>query len=358
MGRIVNLTDRDKDTVLNIVRQTYGEDTARQQDTLWQWRIEDNPWFAPDYTYRLGFESEGEVKGTIAIFPTKMKIGEQILSGICPHDLVVLPTVDRRNLTSGALMIAREVASRSTPVIYGNTDDRTYKLWGRVFGCEGIIGRYHCYYREIDFAPWLRRHGVPGWVAAICGVAYDVASALNRLVMAIRMPRDVEIRRIQQFDAEFDALWQSASAGYPNMLVRDHEFLQWRFKRVPERDYVAFGAYRAGKLVGYTVVRRMDEGGYISARIVDVFAHRQDIEAFRRLIGAAIAEGRRMKATRVSMIEMYQPEFRREMAWAMFMRGKWTVNISGRCRGCPSEAFYDASKWWITFADADLDLVA
>lgn len=358
MGRVVALTERDKDAVLGIVREVHGKEMARLYAVHWDWRIDGNPSFEPREVYRLGYEEDGEIKGTITVMPAKVKIGDQILPCLSPIDMVISTSIRQRSFAGGALMLSCEVARRDTPVIYGNTDDRNVKLWERVAGSEIVVGRYRCLYHHLKLAPWLVREGLPRWSSAVLGACFGALSALDRTILALRNHNDIKIRPLTEADSAFDTLWASVSKGFPNALVRDRAYIDWRFIQIPDRAYRLLGAFRGEALVGYLVLRRIEEGGLSTMRIVDIFGHRHDLAVFRTLIGAALDEARRIGADRLSMIEVHQPDLRRELALALFIPGRWTVNVTGRYLGNERELFFDAKRWWITFADGDLDLAA
>jgi hypothetical protein len=357
LPRVVALTDQDKEAVVDLVREVHGEDTARQYELLWDWSTKDNPAFAATDSYRIGYRVDGRVRGALSIIPGRMKVGKQVFPCLCPLDLVISPTVRRHGFPRAAVAIGRALEGRHAPVVFGNTDARNVPLWARIFNREPVIliGRYRCYYRELTLAPQLARRRITGGLAKLLGAAHRVLDASSRLLLALRCPRDIKIERQHGFGTGFDDLWRRASDSHPNCLVRDSAFLSWRFGRMPGRNHVVLGATRGGTLVGYAVLRPIEENGSLTIRVVDIFTHQGEAGVFRSLIRAVIAEARARGATRVAMLELFQPVLRRELALALFFVGRWTVSISGRCLGCPQDEFYDTRRWWITYADSDLD---
>lgn len=356
MARVITLTERDKGSVLDLIREAHGTDIADRHASFWDWRIEGNPWFVPQQDYRLGLESEGRVMGAINLIPARVKMGDNLYPALCPLDLVVSPAAKQRSVATGSLMISGAVARMQIPILYGGTLERAAKPWARAFGVDPVIGRYRTHHRVLAWGTMLRqRRGVPGWLAACAGLVPRAAGALASGLLALRSPRDVTIKPVEEFGPEFDTLWNWAASGYPNLLVRNSEFLNWRFRRFPGRSYTALGAYRGGKLVGYAVLRWIEDREVPAARIVDLFTHHDDVPVFRRLLRAALAEAQRRGAAMVSMLEVMQPEFRRELRLALFFRGRSHICMIGRSLAHAPAEFYDASRWWITLADCDLD---
>ena len=85
------------------------------------------------------------------------------------------------------------------------------------------------------------------------------------------------------FDERVDALWRSASDGFPVVAKRDFQAVRWRFDEGPQQPlFERYGLIRKGELLGYAVVRIANWRGYSVARMVDCFAH-------RNVLGALIA---------------------------------------------------------------------
>ena len=59
--------------------------------------------------------------------------------------------------------------------------------------------------------------------------------------------RGMEVRAVDRFGPDLDALGARAGAGYGNHFVRDGEYFNWRYLDSP-RDYRCFASYRTGEL--------------------------------------------------------------------------------------------------------------
>src|SRR5205085_31729 len=76
---------------------------------------------------------------------------------------------------------------------------------------------------------------------------------------------DVRVEPLERFPAEVDEIWRAAAPGYGNHVIRDAQFLNWRYADTP-RTYRRLGAYRDGRLravaiVGHTVKQGVSSGG-------------------------------------------------------------------------------------------------
>jgi hypothetical protein len=102
------------------------------------------------------------------------------------------------------------------------------------------------------------------------------------------VPRSTTIAEVERFDPTIDDLWQRAADDYPAICPRNSRFLNWRFVECPQLNYRIFQAYRAGALVGYSVLRRTTSKELRQGIIVDLFAIRRELTVLRDLICHAV----------------------------------------------------------------------
>ena len=355
--RVIPLDDHYKDAVLALLRGAHGEAIADWQERMWHWKIKGNPARSADQQYQVGMVEEGKLLGAITMMPLRVKIGSVIHGAAILLDVVVAPSTQRHGIIGAAPRIAREVVRISPTLTYGVVDERNRKLWERIWGHDALIRVCRRRHRVLALAPVLRRKSsVAPWLANIADVGYRIFSAATDGVAALRGPHDVEVRPVDKVDFSFDALWDWAAPSHPNLMVRDRQFLQWRFEELPDRRYTILGAYRAGRLVGYAVLRLVEEGALRKALIVDLFTHRDETGIFRKLLAAASAEARRQGAVSVAILASDEPPQRRAMRLALFFGDSRSAFMIGHSNTLAIAEYCDTSKWWVTLADADIEI--
>ena len=62
------------------------------------------------------------------------------------------------------------------------------------------------------------------------------------------------VRRATSFDESFDRLWKRLSSSFAMAVVRDRQFLQWRYREKPGTRYTILTLEREGELLGYAVL--------------------------------------------------------------------------------------------------------
>ncbi len=81
------------------------------------------------------------------------------------------------------------------------------------------------------------------------------------------------VRKVKSFDERVDALWENVSRRIGNAVVRDSNYLNWRYCSPLKPVYDVFVAERKGELVGYIVLRiKKDQDGLKEALVADILA--------------------------------------------------------------------------------------
>jgi GNAT superfamily N-acetyltransferase len=106
---------------------------------------------------------------------------------------------------------------------------------------------------------------------------------------ASRVLHGLEIRPIERFGEDLDALGLRAAAGYGSHFTRDAAYFNWRYLDSP-RDYRCFGAYDDGDLVGAAVVGHTFKHGVSAGFLADLVAAPSDGAAVRALVSRAVDE--------------------------------------------------------------------
>ncbi len=112
---------------------------------------------------------------------------------------------------------------------------------------------------------------------------------MRRPDSAPRTFHGLEVRAVERFGPDMDALGARAAAGYGSHFSRDAAYFNWRYLDSP-RDYRCFGAYRADELAGVAVVGHTFKHGVSAGFLADLVAAPDDGRAIRALVARAVAE--------------------------------------------------------------------
>ena len=182
----------------------------------------------------------------------------------------VFSTLEEENETaaaaSGSPLTVTFPNAKSYPIFVqrlGWIDLPRLRLWARPLRLSGVV-RYA-----------LGRTGERG--------------TMRPLSSAARTFQGIEVRPVERFGADMDALGLRAAGGYGSHFTRDAEYFTWRYLDSP-RDYRCFGAYRGSELVGVAVVGHTYKHGVSAGFLADLVAAPEDSSAVRALAARALDE--------------------------------------------------------------------
>jgi GNAT superfamily N-acetyltransferase len=355
--RLVRLGDEHKDAMLALLRGAHGESVGDWQKDIWNWKIKDNPARLADQQYQIGMVENDELLGAMTMMPLRVKIGDEIRDAAILLDVVVSPRVQRQGIATTAPRILQEAVRISPTFTYGVAEERMRRVWERIWGHDGLIRVCNRYHRILALAPVLRaKLALSPPLAVVLGAGYQAFAAVADRLAAWRGPHDIEVKQVAAVDQAFDALWTWAGPSHTNLMVRDQRFVRWRFELLPNRRYTILGAYRKDVLVGYAVLRLLEEGGLRKALIVDLFTHRRETGIARKLLVAATTEARRRGAATVSLLEVPERGMQQNLRLSLYFAEKRAAFMCGHSNTLALPDYCDGGKWWITLADADLEI--
>ena len=84
-----------------------------------------------------------------------------------------------------------------------------------------------------------------------------------------RSGHGIDVSEVESSDSRLAVLWQKVRDKYPLMVVRDQDFLSWRFSKVSDREYRILLAEVEGEVAGYIVLRCATVRGVLTGLVVD-----------------------------------------------------------------------------------------
>ncbi|MBI4503417.1 MAG: GNAT family N-acetyltransferase [Gemmatimonadetes bacterium] len=182
---------------------------------------------------------------------------------------------------------------------------------------------------------------------------FDGVGRIWRSLM-LRPPRraaGVQIEEVRVAGEELDRLWVDASRDLKNSLVRDRDWVRWRYLESPGISYRVLLMRRGGVPVGYAAVRGCEHD---TATIAEVFTRPGDRDAFQMLLRSTVtlaldgcAESIRTLAVPGSWLYL---AFRR----AGFLRsGTGVIQYIPLDPALTPRAMGAASDWYVTAGDFD-----
>ena len=168
---------------------------------------------------------------------------------------------------------------------------------------------------------------------------------------APRTIHGLEVRSVERYDADMDALGIRAADGYGSHFARDARYFNWRYLDSP-RDYRCFGAYRVDELAGVAVVGHTFKHGVSAGFLADLVVAPDDTRAARALLSRAAAEVRG-GADALVLLPPRAPAQRRALVRAGFAPTNKKLRFIGKPLRDGVSIDEHADAWHFTLGDFD-----
>jgi len=342
----------DEEGIVRLFNQCFGEglDMAK-----WRWRFRHNPAGQPAIVVA---ESGGEIVGHCSYQPARFMVDG--VSKIGAQHCHLMVRSDHRG---------------------GRGPERlSYRLLCTLRSMAFGFGYDFIFYAPNRFSLWMADHPVTG--APKVMDLPQMVKPLNPLYLVRRPPgtgllrlgrrlwspgfllrRPAGVHEAEGFDGRFDRLWRLVNEGYRMIMIRDSDYLRWRFmspaggpgeglRLHPYRLHVREGE---GGLLGYAMVRVREEGGWRIGYLVDMLARSDDTSTLRLLAKAALSDCRRDEADAVRCWMPGPYRARAVLRDLGFLPRPLAVGWRARLvtpEGRP-DAPIDATGWYLTLGDGD-----
>lgn len=341
----------EKQKILAFLKTAYEGSPRRSDEKFWDWHFVENPLFDSEKTPIWVAKSGDEIVGQLATIPVELKVGDAIQSSVWILDFVVDPKFRRQGI--GKRIVAK--AMESYDVLLGvNTHEQHSPELLESLGWKIVhhVPRFHkllfpgAAVREISKIKPLAK-------IADLGFAPFRPKFENK-----NLEKNENLRVIENFDSDFDELWNEAGEKRNCIIKRDSKMLEWQYLCQPYKKYDVLGFYENGKLRGYIVLffRKSDASGAISkAAISDIFYHPNNAEkTIDALLKGALqlCLGRRAGGLVTDVID---PFVEKKLDELKFQRVKNPLLLMVKTN-FREDLLYNEAEWFLTRGDSDTSI--
>lgn len=301
--------DSDREQILDLVTEVFGQETADRLRRDWDWQWRDDPRLGQPGYRGMVVEWDGKIIASLSTIPAGLYLDGTLqddaawFTDVLTHWGLVRKairatkkngqTIDSVDLSIGVAgaLIRHELSPRiqlgkyatdAMIVVHhkaGLIDQPRTGSWARMVSLKGLLGRY------------VGR--VPG---ALIGIVADL------FLPAIPKTQHVVTRLEGDFDHRFDRLFESALQTHRAITRRDADFLNWRYRKNSNQHYDVFLVSENDELRGYLVLGRFERHNQPRAHLLDILVKNDDPNVIRSLIAEAL---RHLKKAGVARFECY-----------------------------------------------------
>ena len=222
-------------------------------------------------------EDNDEIVAMIGTVLRRVKIGYQYLIAAELCDAFTHPAYQGQGIYSAITkQLLESLGHRGVDLIYGLPNEIAYPLWTRKFGFSHPFSLQRmCKIIHLDkYLDTILHRRFGG--NALGHVGKWGAKAISGLLSKTppTFANELEVYRMDFFDEETDGLWTRIERCYPIAIVRDHEYLNWRYSSNLGK-YEIYGYRNDNGIVGIVVLKIQDMKSINCAYMVDIFTERE-----------------------------------------------------------------------------------
>lgn len=327
----------------------------------WNWLFRDNHTGVVLIAVAEG--EHGEVAGQCALKPVRMKVGSKICLGAQSLDAAVRPDYQGQGIyTKLATYAYTAAAERGVPLIYGFPNRNSHHLLASRLNRVDLWDRPPVYMRILDAGQIL---GTRLENRVLRSAVVPIGRTVSRWFYSgreIRMPDDCRLVPVERFDDRMDEFWAQASRPYQIAVVRDRQYLNWRYVENPEKGYRLFVVEKHSKVVGYIVLKCESRFQMEMGFIVDMLTVPGEQALADGLIAEAVRFFQAQHMHLVSCLMLEHLPYTRSLAANRFVRMPrrllpQELHLSVRSQSDErrlGELILDPRSWFITWGDHDV----
>jgi len=267
----------DEEGILELSKAVFPAKKLDREQWLrqWRWMYKDNPagvgriWLA---------EHNDKIVGQYAMIPIIINISDDVDTSAHSVDTMTHPDYRYQGIFETlAKKTYAEAAKEGIHIVYGFPNKNSHpgfikKLsWFDISSLKTMIKLVnweHIVERRIR-NKLLSRLATPA-------ISLVFSKLLFRTQQNPKLP-GLTITQISSFDERINEFWPRVSSQYPIMVVRDKDYLNWRYVTVPDVDYTIYTAEKAGEIHGYTVFQCLQQEQGRTCVIFDILAQSEHI---------------------------------------------------------------------------------
>lgn len=335
----------DKDAVLAFLAKAYPDNPRQSDERFWNWHFPESPYCDPN-DLPIWLAKVGDtIAGQLASVPVEFNIAGETVPAIWILDLIVDPNFRRRGIAKKLALASRDFC----PYVLGTNTPKQHStelLEGLGWKIFTKIPRY----KKILF---------PGSAIRELARIEPLRSVANLIGAPFRRgTKESGVMIVDEFDESFDEFWKRARVQWPCSVSRSSKFLDWQFRRQPEKKFDILGYFIDGELHGYSVMffRKAGPNGVIEKAAISDICYGPDNPD--RTIDALLAGSLNLAIERRAgsvVVDAVDERLQRGLKRMGFWHVKSDLQLLASVPE-NQQTVYDPANWYLTRADSDISI--
>ena len=257
----------------------------------WEWVQKGNP-VRPARI--LLAEDDGKIVGHDSLIFMLLKVGDQILRACQNTGRMTHPEYRRQGMASKFERRLFDESEREGVYITIAFPNKASHAVEMKTGCFFDVVTTRIVFRPLNWGNAIRLRTSSRVVSRFGAIVGSILYRVFYRSKGVPVVEGLTIRQISSFDERINEFWARVSSQYEIMVVRNKEYLNWRYAAVPDVDYSIYIAEEGGEICGYLVLRCTQRGHTKAGVICDIVTQSQQVS--QCLIAKAVEHCEREKA--------------------------------------------------------------
>jgi len=351
--------ETDFEAIASLMGEIYPPEVVNNSRGHWRWQYHDNPRNANDGVAIRVAERDGAVVATLCGLRQRFWLDGKTIPGLWVVDFMARQAgTDQKERLRFGQRLAIELRE-TQPLVAGVNRPALNRYWKRILGDQIDICALPMLLRPLRMRA-LARHKIANPVLAEIAAAGASLALPFKYRTRRRGSGELSFEESASFDARFDRFWEEVAPSFRNICVRDAAYLEWRYRKIPDRRYRCAVVSSGGHLRGWVVTREVHDGELRKTRIVDLLARSDDREAWGALVGGVMARAAGEGADLVHTLDSTVPALHEAFHDAGLRPNPDATRVSQyiaftKSPGLDLDEFYRGENWFVTLGDSDTD---
>ena len=343
---------KDLNHILELWKEQYDKDYIDKRLQLFQWISEDNPFIKNNAPYHVLLDGN-RIIGMHGSMPLQFSIRGKEQESCFAHDALLLKEYRGKGLGKILLNGIFDETGILTGALWFN--EPNYRLYIKSGWLD--IPNLSSYVKIYDPSFFLKDKIKIPLLKSTISLFLKIFLKIRDLIIFKRRPSFINIVSIKKFDRDFDILFNEISKNYDIMVVRNSQYLNWKFVDKPFNNYKKFAAYDSiGNLIGYMVTKIEKIDSSKRGRIIDFLVNPDSPDVFIEMINFSC---KLMRNERVEYIQVItsSPVFAKLLKKCGFIKAPKPIRFMVKNWQDQFESNFisNVQNWYITDSDGDGD---